>query len=60
MLVKDVMIRDVVTISPFAKLREAMMLMKKHHLKSLVVEQQNANDAVWSNHLYRYCKNSDC
>ena len=45
MLVKDVMIRDVVTISPFAKLREAMMLMKKHHLKSLVVEQQNANDA---------------
>ncbi|NAW70175.1 CBS domain-containing protein [Vibrio sp. V27_P1S3P104] len=45
MLVKDVMVRDVVTISPFAKLREAMSLMKKHQLKSLVVEQQNASDA---------------
>lgn len=45
MLVKDVMVREIVTISPFAKLREALSLMKKHQLKSLVVEKQNPNDA---------------
>lgn len=45
MLVKDVMVRDVVTISPFAKLREALSLMKRHKLKSLVVEKQNTGDA---------------
>lgn len=45
MLVKDVMVRDVVTISPFAKLREALSLMKRHKLKSLVVEKQNSGDA---------------
>lgn len=45
MLVKDVMIRDVVTISPFAKLREALSMMKRHRIKSLVVDRQNAHDA---------------
>lgn len=45
MLVKDIMQRDVVTISPFATLREALSLMKKHNLKCLVVEQQDAHDA---------------
>ena len=45
MQVKDVMVREVVTISPFAKLREALSLMKKHQLKSLVVERQNEQDA---------------
>lgn len=45
MQVKDVMVRDIVTISPFAKLREALSLMKRHKLKSLVVERQNAQDA---------------
>ena len=45
MQVKDIMVREVVTISPFAKLREAMSLMKKHQLKSLVVEKQNEQDA---------------
>lgn len=45
MQVKDVMVRDIVTISPFAKLREALSLMKKHQLKSLVVERQNEQDA---------------
>lgn len=45
MLVKDVMVRDVITISPFAKLREALSLMKRHKLKSLVVEKQNTGDA---------------
>lgn len=44
-LVKDVMARDVVRVSPFAKLREALGLMKKHGLKSLVVEQKNPHDA---------------
>jgi signal-transduction protein with cAMP-binding, CBS, and nucleotidyltransferase domain len=45
MQVKDVMVRDVVTISPFAKLREALSLMKRHKLKSLVVEEQSDSDA---------------
>ena len=43
--VKDVMIREVVTISPFAKLREALSLMKKHGVKCLVVERQAQHDA---------------
>ena len=43
--VKDVMIRDVVCISPFAKIREALSMMKKHSIKSLVVERQNPHDA---------------
>lgn len=45
MQVKDIMVRDVVTVSPFATLREAMRLMKRHDLKSLVVEQQDPQDA---------------
>ncbi|WP_114417625.1 CBS domain-containing protein [Marinospirillum perlucidum] len=45
MQAKDVMVRDVVTISPFAKLREALAKMKRHRLKSLVVEKQNDQDA---------------
>ncbi|WP_339806518.1 CBS domain-containing protein [uncultured Marinobacter sp.] len=45
LLVKNVMVTDVVTVSPFAKLREALSLMKKHKLKSLVVERQNPHDA---------------
>ena len=45
MLVKDVMIKDVITISPFAKLRDALAKMKKHQLKSLVVEKQSDHDA---------------
>lgn len=45
MLVKDIMNRDVVTISPFATLRDALSLMKRHNLKSLVVEQQDPHDA---------------
>ncbi|MDX1748911.1 MAG: CBS domain-containing protein [Methylophaga sp.] len=44
-LVKDVMITDVVTISPFAKMREALSLMKRHKIKSLVVDKQNQHDA---------------
>lgn len=44
-LVKDVMVSDVVCVSPFAKLREALSLMKNHNVKSLVVEKQHPNDA---------------
>ncbi len=44
-LVKDLMVRDVVTISPFSSLREALKLMKKHKIKSLVVDRQNPHDA---------------
>lgn len=44
-LVKDIMISDVITISPFAKMREALSLMKRHKIKSLVVEKQNQHDA---------------
>ena len=45
MLVKDIMVRDVVKVSAFATLREALALMKRHSLKSLVVEQQTPHDA---------------
>ncbi|QEW07817.1 CBS domain-containing protein [Nitrincola iocasae] len=45
MLVKDVMVNDVITVSPFATLRDALSLMKRHKLKSLVVEKTNDNDA---------------
>ncbi|MCE8024472.1 MULTISPECIES: CBS domain-containing protein [Halomonadaceae] len=45
MLVKDIMNRDVVTVSPFATLRDALSLMKRHNIKSLVVEQQDPHDA---------------
>lgn len=45
MLVREVMVKNVVTISPFAKLREAMSTMKRHGIKSLVVEKQNPHDA---------------
>ncbi|MCG6658703.1 CBS domain-containing protein [Halomonas campisalis] len=45
MLVKDIMTRDVVTVSPFATLREALGLMKQHGLKNLVVERQDPHDA---------------
>lgn len=45
MIVKDVMIRDVVTISPFAKLREALSVLKKRNIKSLVVDKQSEHDS---------------
>lgn len=45
MLVKDIMMRDVVTVSPFATLRDALAAMKQHNLKCLVVEQQDPHDA---------------
>jgi predicted transcriptional regulator len=45
MLVKDIMIRDVVTISPFATIREAMRVMRQRGVKSLVVLKRDQHDA---------------
>lgn len=44
-LVQDLMVTKVITISPFSTLREALSLMKKHNIKSLVVDRQNEHDA---------------
>ncbi len=43
--VADLMVENVVTVSPLAKLREAMELMRDHKVKSIVVEKQAPNDA---------------
>lgn len=45
MLVKDVMEKNVVTISPLATLREAMQRMRDNSVKSLVVDKQDPHDA---------------
>lgn len=45
MLVKDIMKTEVVTVSPLATLREAMAVMSKHKVKSLVVERRDDTDA---------------
>jgi CBS domain-containing protein len=45
MLVRDIMVRDVVTISPLATIREAMQLMRQRDVKSLVVDKQHPHDA---------------
>jgi len=44
-LVRDVMVTDVVMISPFATLRDALSMMKRNSLKSLVVDKNHAHDA---------------
>ncbi|OOV88784.1 CBS domain-containing protein [Oceanospirillum linum] len=44
-IVKDVMVTNVVSISPFARLRDALALMKQHRIKSLVVERNSPHDA---------------
>lgn len=43
--VRDVMITDVVTISPFSTLRDALLVMKERGVKSLVVERHDRHDA---------------
>ena len=43
--VKDVMVRNIVTISPFSTLRDALSVMKTRRVKSLVVERQHPHDA---------------
>lgn len=45
MLVKDIMVTQVITVSPFAKVREALSLMKRHKVKCLVVDKANEHDA---------------
>jgi CBS domain-containing protein len=45
MLVKEIMKTEVVTVSPLATLREAMAVMSKHKVKSLVVERRDDSDA---------------
>jgi len=44
-IVEDMMVVDVVTISPMAKLREAMEVMRDRNIKSLVVERRSESDA---------------
>ena len=47
MLVKDVMIPAgrLITISPMAKVRDALILMREKHVKSIVVDKTHENDA---------------
>lgn len=45
MLVKDIMVRDVVTISPLATIRDAMRVMRQHQVKTLIVEKRDQHDA---------------
>jgi predicted transcriptional regulator len=45
MLIKDIMVREVVTISTLATIRDAMKLMKQRRVKSLVVEKRDQHDA---------------
>jgi signal-transduction protein with cAMP-binding, CBS, and nucleotidyltransferase domain len=44
-LVKDLMIKQVATISPLATIREAMRAMRQHRVKSLVVDKGHPHDA---------------
>ncbi|TVQ40053.1 MAG: CBS domain-containing protein [Wenzhouxiangella sp.] len=44
-LVEDLMVKDVITISCMATLREAMEKMRRHKVKSLVVEKRTPADA---------------
>jgi CBS domain-containing protein len=45
MLVAGIMKKDVVTISPLATVREALMRMKERSVRSLVVEKRHPGDA---------------
>ena len=45
MLVKDIMKSNVITISAFATVRDALHLMREQNIKSLVVEKGNEHDA---------------
>lgn len=46
-LVEDVMtpVDEIIKISPYARLRELLRLMKKHHVKSVVVDRIGPHDA---------------
>src|SRR5690554_5984113 len=45
MLVKDIMVREVMTISPLATIRQAMRVMKEKKVKALAVEKRHPHDA---------------
>lgn len=47
MLIKDLMVKkeNLISIEAMAPLRDALVLMRKHGIKSLVVEKSNPNDA---------------
>lgn len=47
MLIRDLMVpkEKVITVTPMAKLREALNLMRTNHVKSLVVEKSHPHDA---------------
>lgn len=45
MLVAGIMQKNVVTISPLATVREALMMMKDRGVRSLVVDKRHAGDA---------------
>ncbi|MGD9387616.1 MAG: CBS domain-containing protein [Gammaproteobacteria bacterium] len=45
MLAREIMQTEVVTVSPLATLREAMDIMRRRKVKSLVVERRNTEDA---------------
>ena len=44
-LVEDLMVTDVITVSCMATLREAMDIMRKRRVKSLIVEKRHPGDA---------------
>lgn len=44
MLVQDLMVRNVVMVPSVATIREAIDLMRQHHVKSLVVDRRDAHD----------------
>jgi len=44
-LVQDIMKRDVVTIKPYATLKDAMKLMKQKGVKALIVDKNSPSDA---------------
>ena len=46
MLVAGIMKKKVVTISPLATVREALMMMKDRGVKSLVVEKRHSGDVA--------------
>ncbi|AWH94969.1 CBS domain-containing protein [Dietzia psychralcaliphila] len=43
--VREVMVPEVITISPYATLREALAMMRSRRVKSLVVDPQHSHDA---------------
>lgn len=45
MLVKDIMIKNVKIVSPFATVREALQIMKTSSVKSLIVDKKDGSDA---------------